>query len=268
MTNQKAILCIDIDGTLINEQGQVHPCDIEILQDFPQTIQPILTTGRNIHSVKKILRQNGLQKNNHLSMPGVFMNGGLTLLPSEDLCTTHVFTTKALAELIRLAKENKEKPFTFYSLEEVLLVNPNNFAREKLNVLFEEAQDCGPDDIPDEIFKIIIFSEDPHDLDPIKPGVKPLSLEIVFSLPFAYEINPPGISKGTSLIDLTKALRMAHLPIYAVGDADNDLSLFSLATKRFASASAQSAVLNQADFIIQRDQNGLFSTILKHIDYG
>jgi len=267
MTQPQAILCIDIDGTLINEEGVIHPDDIEIMRDFPQFIQPILTTGRNINTVKKILKSNDLHKETKLELPCVLMNGGLSFLPGEKLCTKDIFTTNTLSELINIAKETKEKAFAFYTREDVLLVNPNNFALEKLDFLFEEPKACDPHGIPDEIFKVIIFTQDPHAPDPIKPGAKHLDLEIVYSLPFAYEINPPGINKANTLKSLINSLGIDSLSIYTIGDADNDLSLFALSTLSFAPSSAQSAVLKHADHIIYRDQHGLFSTILKHIEF-
>jgi len=262
MTHPKAILCIDIDGTLINEKGQIHPHDIEILKNFPKAVQPILTTGRNIGSVKKIFRLNSLYKNNPLAIPGVFMNGSLALLPGEEFCTKHIFTANNLLELIKITKETKEKTFAFYSQMEVLLVNPN----DKFILLFEEAQTRESSEIPEEIYKVIILSENPHAPDGIKPKAERMGFEIVFSFLFGYEINPPGINKASTLVKLTKCLHMENLPIYAVGDANNDLSLFNLSTMSFAPSSAQPAVLKQADHIIQRDKDGIFSTILDYME--
>ena len=60
MTDRKAILCLDIDGTLIDAQGDVHPEDIQAINTLPDDLQLILTTGRMLHSAKGVLKQNGL----------------------------------------------------------------------------------------------------------------------------------------------------------------------------------------------------------------
>jgi hydroxymethylpyrimidine pyrophosphatase-like HAD family hydrolase len=72
----RAILCIDFDGTLIDEQIHIHPADVEILELFPATIQPVMTTGRDLRSVKSIFQNHGVFKAIPFPWPGVFMNGG------------------------------------------------------------------------------------------------------------------------------------------------------------------------------------------------
>lgn len=267
MTQPQAILCIDIDGTLMNEEGLIHPHDVEILQNFTKAVQPILTTGRNINTVKKIFKANGLLKDSKLELPGVFMNGGLAFLPGEILSSQNIFTPQTLQALIKIAVESKTRAFAFFTLREVFLVNPNDDAWKILDLLFEEPQACEPADVPGEVFKIMIIDRNPQAPDPVKSKAKGLDIEIVFSLPFAYEFNPLGISKANTLQKLIAALGIEGLPIYAVGDAHNDLSLFALSRQSFAPSSAQPAVLEHADHIIQRDRDGIFSTILNHLEF-
>ena len=78
---------MDVDGTLIDVDEKIHPKDVALLQDFPEDLQPFLTTGRSLHGAKGVLQQNGLFEGKPLSLPGVFMNGGAAYHAGGKLAT-------------------------------------------------------------------------------------------------------------------------------------------------------------------------------------
>ena len=53
---------------------------------------------------------------------------------------------------------------------------------------------------------------------------------------------PPGCDKGSGLRAAIEALQARHAPIVAIGDAENDLPMFAIATHSFAVANADEAV--------------------------
>ena len=261
----EALLCIDIDGTLIDSHEKVHPTDIRVLRDFPPEIQPVLTTGRILHSAKGVLRANGLFSEPRLPLPGVFLNGGAAYLPNEILCFEHAFSPETRLALIKLAGVFPQTAFTFFGLSEVHLVNPTPFARCVSKLHYLNAREVPYYELPDRVFKVMVLEEDPELLKAIEAAVKGWDAEMAFSLPYAYEINPPGITKAQTLLALLKAMRLDHLPIYTVGDAENDLSLFQIAKKTFAPATAQQIVIAQTDSVISRKKDGLLAPILSQI---
>lgn len=261
----KAVLCMDIDGTLIDADEQVHPQDIQVLQHFPPEVQPILTTGRILHSAKGVLQENGLFKQPCLPLPGVFMNGGAAYLPQEQLCIEHAFAQNARQALLQLSQAFPNSAFTFFSASEVHLVNPTPFAQHISRLHYLDARETAPKDLPERIIKVMVLEEDPQILNQIKAHTENWEAEMAFSLPYAYEINPPGITKANTLTRLLAVLGLKKLPIYIVGDAENDLSLFRLARRSFAPDTAHPTVLHQADQIIPRGANGLLEPILNQV---
>jgi HAD superfamily hydrolase (TIGR01484 family) len=224
MTGPKAIFCIDIDGTLIDSQEQIHPNDVKLLKHFPREIQLVITTGRILHSAKGVLRENGLFTDLHFPLPGVFMNGGVAYLPKEKLCVQHSFTKDIRQVLLALPKSFPETAFMFFTISGVYLVNPTLFGHHISRLHYLEARDAKPEEIPDRIIKVMVLEENTQILNQIKVKTLVWDAEMAFSLPFAYEINPPNVTKANTLSKLLKTMGLKELPVFVVGDGENDLS--------------------------------------------
>lgn len=265
MAKTKAILCLDIDGTLIDADERVHPLDVQVLSHFPDDIMPLLTTGRILHSAKGVLQENGLFQIDPLPLPGVFQNGGVTYQPGEKICTSHAFNPGTRKAVIDLSRAFPRSAFTFFSIDTVYLLNPTDFGRyiAQLHHLSAHTIDAGQ--LPNEIIKVMILEPNPVEMGKIIDQSQSIGAEMANTLPFAYEINPSGINKAISLLELLKKMELEHLPIYAAGDAENDLALFKLAKFSFAPTTAYPRVIEQADHLISREKEGLLTPLLKLI---
>ena len=252
---------MDVDGTLTDAKETIHPMDTALLQAFPTGIQPVLTTGRSLLGARAVLRHNGLFQVGPLPLPGVFMNGGAAYLPGEVLREKHTLSQQTLAALLGLTKMFTQTAFTFFSLERVFLVNPNPFARHISQIHYLEAAEVDPERIPEEVVKLMILDQNRDSLAKIKGLTTNLQVEGAYSLPYAFEINPPGITKANTLVSLLKTMGLEDLPVYIVGDGENDLSLFKGSVMSFAPSSAHPAVLTAADHIIPREKDGLLQSI-------
>ena len=265
MTDPTAILCIDIDGTLIDHTECIHPNDRQLLQNMPAHIQPVLTTGRILHSARGVLRKNGLFIEQPIPLPGVFMNGGMVCLPHEKIILEQTFTPALRQRLIGLAIKHPTSAFTFFSLKTVHLINPNPFGRHITDLHYLDAADTTLQDVPEQIVKVMILEQDEPTLTRIRQETVDWDAEMAYSLDFAYEINPRGITKANSLIVLLSAMRINQTPIFVAGDAENDLPLFSLAARSFAPNTAHQTVRDKADRIISREPDGILSPIMQEI---
>jgi Cof subfamily protein (haloacid dehalogenase superfamily) len=261
----KAILGIDVDGTLIDSNEKIHPKDVALLQNFPGEIQPILTTGRSLHGAKGVLQQNGLFEDEPLPLPGVFMNGGAAYHAEEKLLIQHSFSPHTRQTLVELASKYPDASFSFFTLKDVYLVNPNPFARQISHLHHLEANEVGANELPEEMIKLMILDEAQTALANIKAETADWDVEGAYSLTYAYEINPPRVTKANTLQELLEEMGLNKLPIFAVGDGENDLSLFRISQMCFAPASAQPRILMRADHLIQREKDGLLGPVLEKI---
>ncbi len=261
----QVILCLDIDGTILDSNEQVHPNDVRILRHLPPEIQLILTTGRPLHSAKPALQMNGIFQEQKLPIPGVFMNGGVAYFPNEQLCFEHPLSRETSQSILELSKTYPNSEFVFFTVSEAYLGNRTPFGDQVVRNHHIHAIGEVSGDLPDKIIKVLALNEDPEALEMILQATRGLNAEMAYSLPYIFEFNPPGITKGATLLHLLKELAMENRPIFAAGDGENDLSLFALAKRSFAPDTARPTILARADQIIPRQKNGLLLPILEKI---
>ncbi|MCB2202906.1 Cof-type HAD-IIB family hydrolase [bacterium] len=262
----KAVLCLDIDGTLTDADENIHPQDITTLQHFPDHIQPVITTGRILHSALGVLHEHDLFTQEQFPLPGVFMNGGVALLPGEERIVEHLLEADLMAELLGLPRAFPTTCFAFFGPDRVSLVNPTPFGREIADGHYFYSDIVALEDVPREVVKVMAINPDLDVLDSIKAHTQHLPAEMGYTLPFLYEINAPGINKAATLRVLLEELGMASLPVFAAGDGKNDLSLMRLTTRFFAPSTANETVRSRADEIINRQDNGILTPVLTAIN--
>jgi Cof subfamily protein (haloacid dehalogenase superfamily) len=265
VNSPQAIMCMDLDGTLVDEQVRLHPNDVDILSDFPKNILPVIATGRDLQSVKSIFQENGLYLDTSFPLAGVYMNGGVTYLPGEAICQTQTFSPQARKAVINLAAIFPRTAFTFFGVDKVYLINPNRFGREIGQMHHFTLQETDLPGLPDEIVKVMVVESNPKLMREVKQKSQVLPATMATSLSYTYEINPLGINKADGLLRLLKTLHLDRIPIYATGDAENDICLFEIAHTSFAPTTAYPQVIEQADQLITRDKEGLLAPILKQI---
>jgi hydroxymethylpyrimidine pyrophosphatase-like HAD family hydrolase len=193
------------------------------------------------------------------------MNGGVTYLPGEAISQTKTFSPQARQAVINLADNFPQTAFTFFGVNQVYLVNPNPFGRKIGQINHFILQETDLAGLPDEIVKVMVVESNPKLMRKVKQESQCLSATLATSLSYTYEINPLGINKADGLLRLLKSLHQDGIPIYAAGDAENDLCLFAVAHTSFAPTTAYPIVVEQADQLITRDEEGLLTPILKQI---
>ena len=77
------IFCFDVDGTLVDEQGVIHPADVALLGAEPPAALFIPCTGRPLEGLRRTFAQFGLFVSSNIPLPLVLQNGALIYLPGE-----------------------------------------------------------------------------------------------------------------------------------------------------------------------------------------
>jgi len=261
-SNIKAVLCLDIDGTLTDKNHKIHPNDIRIMHEFPEAIQPILATGRNLMSAKRILASNQIFKNTTLPLPCIFMNGGASYLPGEELLISHSFPSETLKMLINLSKSFHGTTFGFFTTSSEYLINPSRTNHNNSKIHYFSSQVFNEKSIPGNIVKAMVVEHDKRILKEIEQKGSEIKAEMTYSLPYVIEFVPLGINKAVGLPPILQELSLENIPVYTAGDGQNDLGLFNYAVKSFAPSYAHPTILEKADHITQREIEGMLKPIL------
>ena len=125
------ILCFDLDGTLLDGKGRIHPQDAALLADPEPLALFIPATGRPLGSVRLTFNKNGLFVGRKLPFPLILENGSILYAGGEKLVSFLPFDCQAQSDLIDLAGQHPQVTFLFMGLEEVHVEHPSPFGRRR-----------------------------------------------------------------------------------------------------------------------------------------
>ncbi len=257
----KKIICFDLDGTLINGQGMIHPSDVKILATYRDSLL-IPATGRSIGSVRQIFAKNGLFIGQQLPFPLILQNGAVLYAEGERLLAHFQFEDDVQAKLIRVLHGFPQVSALFFDLSVIYTLNEDGPVKAEIKSLDFHPQLLPEDSGACKFSKVMCFSDSQAVLDAVRDSLRPLAVGSYQSLPYALEICPPGVNKASGILQLVKMLGIEDYRLYAVGDSENDVPMLDLAHHSYAPTTAFGNILRRADQAIDASQNGILAPIL------
>ena len=231
------LIAIDIDGTLLDNDHQLHPRNEAAIQVAVQEgVQVILATGRMRSSCEWIIDQLGLQT------PGIFIQG----LHIADSQGRRIYgdwlDTAVLNHFLGFADEYSLS-FVAFADHEILTLRRDMYtdlvAKYETPALIE-VEDVTA--VP--IHKLIIFSE-PARIQDVRPSLAEHMrgrADVLITQPEMLEIMPTGTSKGSGLAWLSESIGIPLAETMAIGNAENDIEMLRLAGLSVAVGNAMEAV--------------------------
>lgn len=255
------VVCTDLDGTLLDEEGRIHPLDKEILL-YRQDVQFILATGRPLHSVKKAFYKNGMFQAQPLPFALALVNGSVTYMPGEILNDYFPFTPPVRTQLFDLSQRFPRVTWWFYDIDDVYMRWPNPFSQQVVEDLDMVCKPFVQTDANDSISKLVCVSHDPDLLHEVSEQASNLPVEIMHGMDLFFEVNPKGVNKGSGVLSLLSSPGNGTR-IFAAGNDENDLPLLNLADCSFCPVAAKPLVLDVVDQVIDKSERGLLAPILE-----
>ena len=260
----RPLICLDFDGTLVDEEGHIHPSDVEILAE-ERSVAFVPATGRPLHSVRRIFKQHGLFSGRPIPFPLILENGAAVYSENKVLLSHLSFDPELQDVLMRAVLDSKGTSFALFSLDEVRALRPSETLRAMNRRFGLNVQPFNPNEDPARPFtKVSATAEDIEALHEFAAGIAELPLERTYSLPNMLELAPVGVHKGGGLAALLEGRERVE-EIVAVGDGENDLALFEQATLSFAPESSPPAIQARADLVLDLTKEGLLAPILKEL---
>ena len=259
------IFCFDFDGTLLNENEQIHSDDLPYIKEENAFI-PVAATGRTLDSVKRVLAKNSLFIGEKIPFPMILMNGGAVFGFYEELVQYTAFQPQIQYQVLERLTNDTEIAFLLMGLEKNYIYSPTPFgiaACKRYDFDFEELVSIDEVDVP--ISKVMCYSENADALAAVKDRYIQLEVEGAYSMPTIFELTPPGINKGKGYQLLIDGLHLDPVLTAAVGDGENDLQLLAQVELTFTPDHAPEEVKNKAQFNFHRETHGIFAPVLRNM---
>lgn len=264
------LVAVDLDGTLLNKEGQVPEENAWALKEFDQQGGTVaLATGRSIQSAKEVFAQLNLSGYT-LASNGAYVarieNGEIKeVLKSYTIIPETVKTALSLAmktgvtvvasratqdDRISFAQDKNEVNSPYYA--------QFNLKESKAEDLWEQI-----DEEAISYFKLAFTDSDTSKLVKLRSQLEKKQINSSYSDKYWLEVMADGVNKGAALKFLTSYLSLELSEVIAFGDQENDLEMLKISGNSIAMENAAPAVKEIADKLTKSNQDSGVAFVLK-----
>ncbi len=259
------LILSDLDETLLNDDGTIHPENIAAIQAFTQNGGYFVpNTGRSYKSVYGTLAQLGLNKTTQYV---VSYNGGaiVAIAPDgqEEIVVEHGMSLTLAQKIFDLGQVNDVVDTHVYTRDNLYIYNisatDQRYMTER-QVPYTEITTTDLSFMANEgpVMKVIFEHPDPAVQQVIADAVTAVvgdEVLVTFSSNRYVEFNPKGVDKGVTGLELADILGIAHDDTAAIGDNLNDAAQIKAAGVGVAVANAKPEIKALADVVLTTTNN-------------
>ncbi len=251
------LIVSDLDGTLINNDGQVDQEIYEVKKKLDQKgIKFTVATGRNKEIVKELV--DAL----NITIPYICNNGG-SIIHHQETVLEHYFGS---SDLRKIMEELLKRNYTFIvtGKEVVYRFNQNDlldFYIKRLNQKITILQDKSIEDVcNDEVCKFVVCADDLNETLLLAEEINLFMPEVKFiqSEGNIFTITSIHADKGVAVKYLAEKYNIKKEEIVCFGDNYNDLFMFEVCGYPIAMKNSDSKIKTKAyDVCESNNENGV-----------
>lgn len=269
------LILSDLDETLLNDDGTIHPENIAAIQAFTQNGGYFVpNTGRSYKSVYGTLAQLGLNKTTQYV---VSYNGGaiVAIAPDgqEEIVVEHGMSLTLAQKIFDLGQVNDAVDTHVYTRDNLYIYNisatDQRYMTER-QVPYTEITTTDLSFMANEgpVMKVIFEHPDSAVQQAIADAVTAVvgdEVLVTFSSNRYVEFNPKGVDKGVTGLELADILGIARDETAAIGDNLNDAAQIKAAGVGVAVANAKLEIKALADVVLTTTNNeAAVADFIKH----
>lgn len=260
------LILSDLDETLLNDDGTIHPDNITAVQKFVQQGGYFVpNTGRSYKSVFGTLATLGLNRQEKQYV--VSYNGGAIVEVhsdgSEKIVAQHGMSLNLAKEIFKLGQIQNDIDTHIYTLDRLFIHNISSADQAYMSERSVPYVEMPNDDLnflshEKPIMKVIFEHTDHEVLRAIDKAVnQELADQVLttYSSDRYVEFNPKGSDKGSTGLELADLLGITHNEVAALGDSLNDASQIKAAGVGVAVANAKPEIKAIANLILDKTNN-------------
>lgn len=265
------ILFTDLDGTLLNDEKEISPANMEAIQTMlKRGHKVVLSTGRATSSAVALAKKLGLTTEGCYA---ITFNGACIY----DLCRERTVSVRPVpfALVRRMMDAAYEYGLYAHTYGKVKIMTERECEELHRYQLFTgmdyELTENVCEALTEEPEKVIVIDyKDHQNLVDFQNHVAEWTkgkLDLFFSGETYLEVVSPGVSKGSAIRMLSEKLGIPMENTISAGDAQNDISMLETTQIGVAMKNAGGDVQAHADYITEHDNNhdGIAEIIHKFI---
>lgn len=273
------LICIDMDGTLLNNKHQVSERNKEAIKRATEKgVNVAVTTGRLFTSAKFYAGLIGVKT------PIISCNGAFIREKDDDRVIYESVLTDDQIERVYDVIKKYDIELAYYNTSDTVIsekIVPEEHGYKVMNrmmgdskekVLFSEGIDFKNsfEKYKGHILKAICIENNEKKLENLFKAKEELKryddLEVVSSYINNFEVMNKGTSKGNAVKVLTDMLHINKEEVICIGDSENDLSMIEFAGLGIAMGNAGNFLKEKADFVTDTNENdGVAKAIEKFV---
>ncbi len=249
MNSDIRLIAIDLDGTLLNGEGQVTVGnETAVKRAISQGVPVIIATGKTRYAAEGAIAQLGLQT------PGVFIQGLVICNADGSIRYEQQLGGEIIAKVIAFCQTHDLDPVA-YCHDRLLILRDVPYRY----VMHEQYGEPFADILPAEewaaagVNKILpnkVGADFPTDLKLELRELMGETAVVTQAIPSAIEVLPPNSSKGAGVDSLLTDLRVDWQHVLAIGDGENDIEMLQAAGIGVAMGNANDLVKGAADYVV------------------
>ncbi len=269
MTDDKKILVLDIDGTLVNSNKVITPETkkyLNLIQEQGHIVA--LASGRPYPGMKAYAREIGLDR---FGGYAISFNGAMVI----ECATGNTIFTKSVSKslvgkIYSYAIENHIGMVTYRNDVVITGTEIDDYMEyeARLNNMALRRVDDFVKEVDFDVAKCLLTAEPDRAAQCEKELYEMLSpdLNVFRSEPYFIEITAKGVDKAETIDSLLKIIGIPHSNSICCGDGFNDLTMVKYGAVGVAMDNAQQIVKDSADYITAScDDDGIVEVIKKFI---
>lgn len=265
------LIALDVDGTLLNSENKIDSMTKEMIKKVKEAgIKVVICTGRPFFGIQEIMKELACENSGNTEEYAITFNGAMiTEKDSGEILCSYPLSQN---ECLEIEKEiNKLNiPYHFFDKKSLYTscqpISPFTIHDVNLtgaSLYFKQLADMKEN----QVIKIMMIDDKKRLEDAIEklPVWLKNKYTAVRTLDFYYEFLSKKATKGRALKYLAKHLGISQDKVMAIGDNENDISMFKYAGISVAMGNASEQVKSSADRItLSNDKLGV-AYILKEI---
>lgn len=265
------LVCIDIDGTLLDDEKRLHQQVKGCLQKLSKSgVKIALVSGRLPAGVS------GIEK--ELGIPCIKVcNAGTYILMGENCVGAAYMPNAAMREIYEKVAQKRNIPLWIFRGKDWFVTGTDRFIEREEKIISYKSQIVDAEKLADQWDKEeespnkLLLAADAEMIQRMYREIKDLNrqdIDIALSADIFIEIFPKGVDKGKALYTVCKKLNIDPEETIAIGDQELDIPMIEAAGLGIAMGNGISELKQKADFITKTNNEAGVAYALDHFFMG